>query len=277
MTEEYTLGQRAAAEFLGTFSIVFFGAGAVVIEFLTAPDSGGEFVLGGLGLGALGWLGIAVAFWGAVAVPIYVFGPVSGQHINPAVTVALWLTDRIETRPAVVYVVAQLAGGAAGGLVFTLVRGGEAVTVGAMGATATFPDVTPLQAVVSEAVITFFLMVVVMAVAVDDRAPAKWAGFLIGFVVAVGVLTTGNITGASFNPARTIGPYVTITVSNAVLGTDGPFLWGQAWIYVLSPTIGAVAGAYTYEYLVLRPYQRAVPEAGTGVESGSAGSETGSD
>lgn len=275
MTEEYSLGQRAAAEFLGMFSIVFFGAGAVVIDFLTAPDVGGTFVNNGLGLGGLGWMGIAVAFWGAVALPIYVFGPVSGQHINPAVTVAFWLTDRIETQPAVVYVVAQLLGGIAGGLVFTLVRGGEAVTVGAMGATAAFPDVTPLQAVVNEVVITFFLMVVIMAVAVDDRGPARWAGFLIGFVVAVGVLTTGNISGASFNPARTIGPYVTITVSNAVLGTDGPFLWGQVWIYVVGPIVGAVAGVYAYEYLVLRPYQRATPTPGPRAEPESAGSEAG--
>jgi glycerol uptake facilitator protein len=263
MTDEYTIGQRAIAEFIGTFSIVFFGAGAVVVEFLTAPESGGQFVLGGLGLGALGWVGIAVAFWAAVAVPIYVFGPVSGQHINPAVTVAFWLTDRIEARAAVVYVVAQLAGGTAGGLVFTLVRGGEAVSVGAMGATAAFPGVTTLQAAVNEAVITFFLMVVIMAVAVDDRAPANWAGFLIGFVVAAGVLTTGNISGASFNPARTLGPYLTITVSNAVLGTDGPFLWGQAWVYVLGPTVGAILGVYTYESLVLEPHET----AGAGVDA----------
>ncbi|MFB6183619.1 MAG: MIP/aquaporin family protein [Haloarculaceae archaeon] len=260
MTDEYTLSQRAAAEFIGTFSIVFFGAGAVVIDFLTAPEAGGQYVASGLGLGGLGWVGIALAFWGAVAIPIYVLGPVSGQHINPAVTVAFWLTDRIDTGPAVVYVLAQLAGGIGGGLVFTLVRGGEAVTVGAMGATAVFPGVTPLQAVVNEAVITFFLMVTIMAVAVDDRAPPGWAGFIIGFVVAVGVATTGNVSGASFNPARTIGPYVTVTVSNALLGTDGPFLWGQVWIYVVGPIVGAIVGVYTYEYLVLRPHESKVVE-----------------
>jgi glycerol uptake facilitator protein len=261
MTDEYTLGQRAAAEFLGTFSIVFFGAGAVVIDFLTAPETGGDFVASGLGLGGLGWVGIALAFWGAVAVPIYVFGPVSGQHINPAVTVAFWLTDRIETRPAGVYILAQVAGGTAGGLAFTLIRGGEAVSVGAMGATAVFPGVTPLQALLNEFVITFFLMVTIMAVAVDDRAPTGWAGFIIGFIVAVGVVTTGNISGASFNPARTIGPYVTVTVSNLLLGTDGPFLWGQVWIYVVGPIVGAIAGVYTYEFLVLRPREAVSTES----------------
>jgi len=269
MTKSYSLPRRAAAEFIGMFSIVFFGAGAVVIEFLTAPDGGGQFVLGGLGLGALGWVGIAVAFWGAVAVPIYVFGPVSGQHINPAVTLAFLVTGRIDLRGAVAYIVAQLAGGTAGGLVFTLIRGTEAVSVGAMGATAAFPGVTPLQAVANEFVITYFLMVVIMAVAVDDRAPAGWAGFIIGFVVAVGVLTTGNISGASFNPARTLGPYLTISLSNALLGTDGPVLWGQAWIYIVGPTAGAIAGVYSYEYLVLDPYERASdePEFDPGVET----------
>lgn len=256
MTESYSLGQRAIAEFIGMFSIVFFGAGAVTIEFLTAPDKGGKFVLGGLGLGALGWVGIAIAFWAAVAIPIYVFGPVSGQHINPAVTIAFFLTERIEGRPATVYILAQLAGGTAGGLVFTLIRGGEAVSVGAMGATAAFPGVTPVQAFLNEVVITFFLMVTIMAVAVDDRAPTGWAGFIIGFVVAAGVLTTGNISGASFNPARTLGPYLTITISNLLLGTDGPSLWGQAWIYIAGPTTGAVAGTYLYDSLVLAPYER---------------------
>ena len=83
MVEEHTLTQRAVAEFLGMFSIVFFGADAVVIDLLTVPKSaGGEFVISGLGLGALGWDGIAIAFWGAVALQIHVFGHVSSQHIT---------------------------------------------------------------------------------------------------------------------------------------------------------------------------------------------------
>lgn len=253
--ETYSLGQKALAEFIGMFSIVFFGAGAVVIDFLTVPENaGGEFVIGGLGLGTLGWVGIALAFWAAVGLPIYILGPVSGQHINPAVTIAFWLTDRIDGGPAVAYIVAQLAGGIAGGLVFTLIRGPEAVTVGAMGATVAFPGVAQWQAMLNEVVITFFLMVTIMATAVDERAPDGWAGLLIGFVIAMGVLTTGNISGASFNPARTIGPYVTITVSNALFGTEGPFLWNQVWIYVGGPTAGAIGGVYLYDYLVLAPH-----------------------
>ena len=245
MSDEYSLSKKALAEFLGTFSIVFFGAGAVTIDLMTAPSGvGGTYVLEGLGHGALGWMGIAFAFWVAIAVPIYVFGRISGQHINPAVTVALWLTDRIDNRSAATYIGAQFAGGIAGGIVFTLIRGTEAVTIGSMGATAPFPGVEPWQAALTEAVITFFLMVTIMAVAVDKRGPSELAGLIIGLVIAGGVVTTGNISGASFNPARTIGPYVT----NTAFG--GPDLWAHAWIYIAGPLVGAIAGVYCYQYLV---------------------------
>lgn len=251
MTTEYSLREKAIAEFVGTFSIIFFGAGAVVIDFLTVPGNveGGEFVLNGLGHGAIGWVGIALAHLVAVGVPVYVFGKVSGAHINPAVTVAFLALKRMKARTAAVYVVAQLAGGVAAGILFVAVRGQVAVSVGAMGATAPFPEVTVLQAVLAEAIITFFLMVGVMAFAVDDRAPDGMAGLGLGLIIAMGVLATGNITGASFNPARTLGPYVTDTLFG------GPNLWGYAWIYVVGPSVGAVVGGLFYEYVVLNPFE----------------------
>jgi glycerol uptake facilitator protein len=244
---DHSLGQRAVAEFIGTFTIVFFGAGAVAIDILTAPEGAGDgtFVFNGLGFGSLGWVGVALAFWAAVTVPIYVFGSVSGQHINPAVTFALWLTDRIESTAAGVYVVAQLLGGVAGAVVFVLIRGSRAATMGVSGATAPFPGVSVWQAFANEIVITFFLMLTVMALAIDEDGPGQHAGLVIGFVVAMGVLTTGNISGASFNPARTIGPYV----SNTVFG--GPNFWPFVWVYVFGPAIGAAAGALLYDSLRL--------------------------
>lgn len=248
MTGDYTLSQKTAAEFIGTFSIVFFGAGAVTVDLLTAPDSAGtEFVIDGLGFGALGWLGIAIAFMGSIAIPIYLLGHVSGQHINPAVTIALWLIGRVNGRTAIGYVVGQLTGAVAGGLAFTVIRGTEAVRIGAMGATAPFPGVSPWQAVTAEFLITFFLMLTVMAFVVDDRTPDDLAGLAIGFIVATGILATGNISGASFNPARTLGPYVT----NTILG--GPNLWIHAWIYLTGPIAGAIAGAAVYKRVVLTP------------------------
>lgn len=247
MTDDHTLAKKALAEFIGVFSIVFFGAGAVAIDILTAPEGGGDgtFVFNGLGFGALGWVGVALAFWAAVTIPIYVFGSVSGQHINPAVTFALWLTDRIGSAAAGVYVVAQLLGGVAGAVVFVLIRGTKAATMGVSGATAPFPGVSVWQAFANEIVITFFLMVVIMALAIDEDGPGQHAGLVIGFVVAMGVLTTGNISGASFNPARTIGPYV----SNTIFG--GPNWWRFVWIYLFGPAIGAAAGALLYDYLAL--------------------------
>lgn len=253
MSDEYELWQKAVAEFLGTFSIIFFGAGAVVIDFLTAPDAlkGGEYLAGGaLGMGALGWVGIALAHVAAVGLPIYVFGHVSGGHINPAVTAAFAALGRINPVPAVVYVIAQLAGGIVAGLLFVAVRGTEAVAIGGMGATAPFPEVTQLQAVGNEAIITFFLMLVIMAMAVDDRTPDQFAGLAIGLTIGMGIFATGNITGASFNPARTLGPYVT----NTLFG--GPSLWQHAWIYVVGPTGGAILGGFLYEYVVLDPFER---------------------
>jgi glycerol uptake facilitator protein len=242
-----TLAKKALAEFIGMFSIVFFGAGAVAIDILTAPEGAGSgtFVFSGLGFGALGWVGVGLAFWAAVTIPIYVFGSVSGQHINPAVTFALWLTDRIGSAAAGVYVVAQLLGGIAGAVVFVLIRGSKAATMGVSGATAPFPGVSVWQAFANEIVITFFLMIVIMALAIDEDGPSQHAGLIIGFVVGMGVLTTGNISGASFNPARTIGPYV----SNTIFG--GPNWWGFVWIYIFGPAIGAAAGALLYDYLAL--------------------------
>lgn len=247
MTNNYTLGQKAVAEFIGMFSIVFFGAGAVVIDILTAPKGAGDgtFAFHALGFGALSWVGIGIAFWAAVAIPIYVFGDISGQHINPAVTFALWLTDRIGSAAAVVYVIAQLLGGIAGAVVFVLIRGPIAATRGVSGATAPFPGVSVWQAFANEIIITFFLMIVIMAVAIDEDGPSQHAGLIIGFVVGMGVITTGNISGASFNPARTIGPYV----SNTIFG--GPNWWNFVWIYIFGPAIGAAAGALLYDYLKL--------------------------
>jgi len=246
MPEDYTLTQKVAAEFIGTFSIVFFGAGAVAIELLTASESAGnEFVLQGLGFGTLGWLGIAVAFLGVVGIPIYLLGHVSGQHINPAVTFAFLTTRRIDGQTTAGYIVGQLAGGIAGSLTFVAIRGRETIDIAAAAATAPFPDVTAVQAASAEAVGTFFLMFAVMVFVTDDRTPDDLAGLVIGFVVAISHLAIGNVSGASLNPARTLGPYVT----NSLLG--GPNFWAHAAIYVVGPVVGAVA----YEKIVLTPYR----------------------
>jgi glycerol uptake facilitator protein len=125
-----------------------------------------------------------------------------------------------------------------------------------MGATVAFPGVAQWQAVLNEVVITFFLMTVIMAMAIDERTPDQLAGLAIGFAVAMGILTTGNISGALFNPARTIGPYVASTVFLDDLG-----IWRQVWIYVIGPTAGAVVAAYYYDRMVLGDAYEAEPSS----------------
>jgi glycerol uptake facilitator protein len=115
--------------------------------------------------------------------------------------------------------------------------------VGALGATAPFPGVTYTQAIVSEAIATFFLMLTIMGVALDKRAPNQFAGFAIGMVVAVDIIVTGNITGSSLNPARTLGPYL----GDSLFG--GPNLWNFFPVYIIGPIVGAIVAAFLYDYI----------------------------
>ena len=247
MSSTYTLTQKAVAEFLGTFSILFFGVGAVIIDFLTVPANfeSGQYVLQGLGHGSIGWTGIAIAHLFAVGIPVYLFGNISGAHLNPAVTIAFRATNRIDTKTSLVYILSQLLGALVAGLAFILIRGTAAVSIGGMGATAPFPGVLPVQALIAEFIITFFLMFGIMAFAVDSRAPSNLAGLGIGSIIAMGIFATGNISGASFNPARSLGPYIL----NTIYG--GPNLWAHAWIYIVGPIAGALLAVYLYDKMFL--------------------------
>jgi glycerol uptake facilitator protein len=120
--------------------------------------------------------------------------------------------------------------------------GTRAVDVG-LGATAMFAGVTYWQAILVEAVCTFFLMLAVMGTAVDKRAPQGFAGLIIGLTVAMAITATGNVAGASLNPARTFGPYLL----DSLLG--GSNLWWQFPIYVIGPVVGAVLAAFLYDYV----------------------------
>ncbi len=161
-------------------------------------------------------------------------------------TIALFATRRLPPgRDVVPYIAAQLVGAAAASLLFAWAVGPDAVTIGGLGATTPFPGIGYLQAIVIEAVGTFLLMLVIMGVAVDERATPGFAGLLVGLAVAGGIITTiGNLTGASLNPARTFGPY---------LGGDwllaGQSLWEFFPIYIIGPIVGALLAAFLYDYL----------------------------
>lgn len=241
-----SLKKRFLAELIGTFFLVFMGAGAAAITLMISKGSAspnpfniGIGVLGGLG----DWLAIGMAFGLTIVVLIYAIGHISGCHINPAVTIALWATKKFPGKEVVPYIVAQLIGASLASFLFAACVGMNAVTVGGLGATAPFEGISYYQAILVEIIGTFLLMLVLMGAAVDRRAVPGFAGISIGFTVAAVITTIGNISGASLNPARTFGPYLGDLV---LAGTN---LWNYFPIYVVGPVVGAVLAAFVYEYI----------------------------
>lgn len=241
-----SLARRCCAEITGTFLLVFFGAGAAAMTLMLAqgttagtPFNVGIGVLGGLA----DWLAIGLAFGFALMASIYALGRISGAHLNPAVTIALWITRRFPAADTGAYIVSQLFGGALASFIFAACVGMDAVTIGGLGATAPFPGIGYGQAILAEAVGTFILVLAIMGAAVDERAPAGIAGIAIGLTLAGVITTTGNIAGASLNPARTFGPYL----GDWLLG--GVNLWSYFPIYIIGPVVGAVVAVFAYDYL----------------------------
>ncbi|QWZ09935.1 aquaporin family protein [Nocardioides panacis] len=251
-----SLLRRLVAEFVGTGLLVLFGAGSVVAAL---ELNRGRLDYAGLGI-------ISLAFGLVVALVIYAVGTTSGAHINPAVTVALAAARRFRWAEVAPYVVAQLLGALVGGLLIVAYVGSRATDLGSVGLTALGPGVNGVQGIVAEALGTFLLVFTIMAVAVDQRAPAGWAGFLIGLAVAVEIMLIGPFSGGSVNPARSFGPYVV----NQLFGGSTP--WSEFYVYVVGPLVGGVAGALCYD-VVARP-AAAVPPVGAAVEEGMPGAET---
>lgn len=203
--------RRLLAEALGTFALVFFGCGAIA----TGASAGG----------------VAIAFGLVIAVMIYALGHLSGAHLNPAVSIGFAVGRHLGWRTVAAYAAAQTIGAIAGALVLRITLGGGAD----LGVT--HPTGSDLQAFAWEAILTFFLMLVVTSVATNVRAVGEAAALAIGGTVALGALVGGPISGASMNPARSIGP--------AIVSGDVTALW----IYLTAPVIGAVAAALLYRYL----------------------------
>jgi glycerol uptake facilitator protein len=238
---EATLERRLAAEAVGTALLVLFGAGSVVAALRLG---GGELDYAGLGM-------VSIAFALTVAIAIYAFGTTSGAHINPAVTVSLAATGRFPWGEVPAYVGAQLLGGAVGAALIVAAFGGEAVDFGT-GGTTLADDITYTQGIVTEALATFLLVTAIMALAVDRRAPAGWAGFMIGLSVAAAILASGPLTGGSLNPARTFGPMLVTGIGG------GDASWGDLPAYIVGPVLGGLLAAFTYDFIA-RP--RALEEA----------------
>ena len=193
------LWRRVVAECVGTAMLVLVGAGSVV----AALRAGG----GEVGYASLGFTSLTFAI--VVAVVIHGFGPVSGAHINPAVTRALAATRRFPWAEVLPYVVARLVGAFVGAVLIIAVFGSGAVELG-LGATSLGEGVPHWRGIVAVSLGTFLLLFAVMEVAVDSRAPLGWAGLVIGLAAAAAILLIAPQTGGSLNPARTFGPYLAL-------------------------------------------------------------------
>jgi glycerol uptake facilitator protein len=238
-----TLMKRALAELVGTFVLVFLGTGSVITTvFLFQGKAGIEGNAFNVGIEMGAWVAIALAFGLAVIAMIYCFGHISGTHINPSVSIALWATKRFPTQDMIAYVIAQCAGASLGSFAVVAVWGARAIPTG-LAATGMFDGVSYGQAMLCEGIGTFILMLTIMGSAVDARCRGGFAGLAIGLVVVADIIVFGNVTGASMNPARTFGPYLVDTL----LG--GPNMWSQYPIYLIGPIGGAVLAAFVYDYI----------------------------
>jgi MIP family channel proteins len=222
------LARRAAAEGFAAFALVFAGCGAIVAN--AEYDS------------ALGTVGIGLVFGLVIMVMVYATGHLSGAHINPAVTTAFTVTRHFPAREAVAYVCAQIAGATAGALALLSVWPSRPAHLGA-----TVPSVGVGSAFVYELLLTAFLMF--MAVATDTRAVGAAAAIAIGGTVGLDALFGGPVTGASMNPARSIGPAI----------AAGQFT--DLWIYLTAPVLGAALGAFAYQLVRGSPEPAAPVEA----------------
>lgn len=225
----YNLTQKLTAEFLGTFALIFFGAGAVCVDF-HLRNSGG-----------LGLLAVALAHGLAIAIMVSAVGHISGGHFNPAVTIGFWVTKRQTTLDTLAYWAAQLAGAVAAAFLLKLVVPEETWRNVALGAPELMRDFPSWAGLALEATATFFLVFVVFATAVDERGAFRAiGGFGIGLTITLGILVAGPFTGGALNPARAFGP--------ALVAHH----WLNQLIYWVGPLGGGFVAGLVYDSLFLR-------------------------
>ena len=209
----------ALAELVGTFAFFFIGAGSIVTDSYTH--------------GAVGLIGVALAHGLILSVMVSVFGAISGGHFNPAVTIGLWVARKVNGMTVGIYIVAQLIGAALAGFLLRSIFDPSVWMPVHLGTPALAAGVTPLTALVLEAVLTFFLLLAVLGTAVDSMAP-KIGGFGIGLTVAADILVGGPVTGAAMNPARVFGPALAAG------------FWEYHWVYWVGPIAGAALAGWLY-------------------------------
>ena len=206
--------RNLVAEFIGTFTLIFIGAGSVVIN----PGN---------------LVAVALAFGSVVVAFVYAYGHISGAHINPAVTLALLIAGEIKFTAAIGYWIVQFAGGILGAYALK----GVLPVNGDLGVTILATNVTPINGLIVEIILTFFLVNTIFNTAVNRKA-GNFAGLAIGLTLVFCILVGGPLTRASLNPARTLGPAIAAGAEHAQ--------WGNIWLYFVGPFIGAVLAALLY-------------------------------
>jgi aquaporin Z len=220
---ETDLLRRGVAEFVGAFALIFVGAGSAL---------SGNLVVAAFANGLV------------IAVMVSAVGHISGGHFNPAVTLGFLVTRNIAPALAGLYWLAQFGGAALAALTLRWVLPHGTLH---LGAPAVSSQIDPAKAMTIEAVLTFFLVWVVFATAVDARGAFKQiAGLAIGLTITLDVLMGGGLTGAAMNPARAFGPQLVAD------------RWADGWVWYVGPAAGAVVAAFVYELLYLRPARAAL-------------------
>lgn len=247
---ERSMTEKLTAEFVGALALIFVGGGAIIAA----------------ATGASNLVGIALANGLVIAVMVSAVGHVSGAHFNPAVTIAAFFTQKIKGSDTVGYIFAQLAGGVAGALLLRVAMGERIVDALKYGvpevASGGQLQISNGQAVLIEAILTFFLVWVIFATAMDPEGSFnKIAGLAIGFTITFGMLFGTPFTGAAMNPARHFGP--------ALAGG----LWDDWWVYWVGPVAGGIVAAVVYDSLIIkRPGSAADHEVAHG--TGAHGDDT---
>lgn len=246
-----------AAEFVGTFLLVFFVCTIVILH-------------SAQGLGVTDWAVIGLVHAFLLAMLVYTLGGGSGAHFNPAVTIALTAIRRARPVDAAVYVLVQLAGGVAGALVARVIlsdEGKEPVNYGVTKVSEQFLQGENLPGLILEVIATFVLMFAIMGTAVHLRARLEqWTGLVVGMTLGFAVMAIGPLTGGALNPARWFGPAI----------VSGEF--GDAIVYIAGPLIGALLAAFVYRYLIILPHSRmaaGTPPPTGGRDVGAPGRDVG--
>lgn len=227
----YNLFQKSLSEFFGAFGVVFIGAGAICADQSLHLQS----------QHGLGTLGIAVASGLAYAIMISAIGHISGGHLNPAVTIGYWVTKRISTLDAIVYWISQLLGATVAAWALGAIISDSIWRPVGLGTPDLAPDFTRLHGIILEALVTFVLVFVVFATAVDPQnASARLSGFAVGLTITVGTLVAGPFSGGAMNPARAFAP--------ALVAHH----WTNHGVYWVGPLVGGVVAGWLYNSFLLK-------------------------